>query len=183
MTIPSPHAQAAWADLTEMYGARWLKERGRVPTSAWCVTLDLIKGDAMKRVMQAVRNKHSTHPITLTDFQKLAKGVAEQVADATFLRRYWASTTIDTVESTGALDMFSGKQLWPRGHHLSARQDGDTRVVQGTLGVAVRDLTRRLIDKYSQLDTGLMDRGELIVRMRDEATEGLRLIAGQTYTR
>jgi hypothetical protein len=159
--MSTPHSQGAWADFAEIYGARWLRERGRVPSPAWDEALEGCSTEQLKRAMEQVKAKHGTHPVTLADFQRICRAVYSQAVDAQALERWWASIIRREVERTGAMRLFDGAALWDFGRQLYPRWSGDSQVISGTLGNEARNVVARLALDFAARELAGEARNEL----------------------
>jgi hypothetical protein len=172
-------AQNFWADMTEQYGARWLKNRGSVPSAAWIEVIDACSAEHLARVVQEIKAKHPTHPITQGELEKLIKATAGLVLDQRTLTGYWASVIVASIQQLGAMRLFRGEALWEFGAQLRARWDGDSRVIRGSLGVDANRLARELIERYVQRELAGEERGALNVEYVRDVQAGLQRLESE----
>lgn len=66
------HAQRAtdwvWRKMTEMYGAQWVRERGKAPPTTWTLAIGKHDADTIRHAMARVPTRHPDWPPTLPQF-------------------------------------------------------------------------------------------------------------------
>lgn len=68
---PSRRAERVWTRLTQWYGKRFTEQYGEDATQDWCSAVDDATNDAVRLALSECRNKHTSWPPTLPEFEQL----------------------------------------------------------------------------------------------------------------
>jgi hypothetical protein len=70
---PGPRALRVWVRLREIYGDRFTREFGSVPSESWAAAIERMPDAEVVASLRALAEKGSPHPPTLGEFVKAAK--------------------------------------------------------------------------------------------------------------
>lgn len=79
---PSRRAERVWTRLTQWYGKRFTEQYGDHATPDWCMAVDDATNDAVKLALSECRNKHTSFPPTLPEFEQLLQRATKPAASS-----------------------------------------------------------------------------------------------------